>query len=105
MLRFDDMEVQVVQGTNNKEDVNLYFDMDSGLLLRMVRYSDTIVGRVPTEIDFTDYRDVNGVKMPFKFESIWTDNRTITELTGIQANAPIDAALFNQPAPAPPSKQ
>jgi photosynthetic reaction center cytochrome c subunit len=105
MATIDEKEVVVVQGTSNKQDLNLYFDAGTGLLVRMVRYADTAVGRIPTEIDFTDYRDVNGVKFPFKFESIWTDNRTMTELTSIQTNTQIDAAIFNRPAPAPPSKQ
>jgi hypothetical protein len=105
MAAIDEKEVVVVQGTSSKQDVNLYFDAESGLLVRMVRYADTIVGKVPTEIDFSDYRDVNGVKFAFKFESIWTDNRTMTELSSIQTNTQIDAAIFNRPAPAPPSKQ
>jgi photosynthetic reaction center cytochrome c subunit len=105
MATIDEKEVVVVQGTSNKQDVNLYFDAQTSLLVRMVRYADTIVGKVPTEIDFSDYRDVNGVKLAFKFESIWTDNRTMTELSSIQTNTQIDATIFNRPAPAPPSKQ
>src|SRR5262245_26312194 len=54
MATIDEKEVVVVQGTSNKQDVNLYFDANTGLLVRMVRYADTIVGRVPTEIDFMD---------------------------------------------------
>jgi hypothetical protein len=101
----DEKEVLVVQGTSNKQDVNLYLDANTSLLLRLVRYADTAVGRVPTEIDFMDYRDVNGVKFPFKFETIWTDNRTMTELNSIQVNTQIEAGIFNRPAPAPPSNQ
>ena len=100
----DDKDVQVVQGTSNKENINLYFDVDSGLLLRMVRFADTIVGKVPTQLDFSNYKDVNGVKMPFTIITTWTDNQTTTEVTTIQANAAIDAARFNRPAPAPPPK-
>lgn len=103
-VNIDDEEVQVVQGTSNNQNVNLYFDEETGLLMRMVRYADTAVGRVPTQIDFEDYREVNGVKMPFKFTTTWTDNLTVTELTSVEANIPIDAARFNMPAPAPPPK-
>jgi hypothetical protein len=45
--------------------VRLYFDQSSGLLLRMVRYTDTPIGRNPTQIDYADYREVDGVKVPF----------------------------------------
>ena len=44
--------------------MNFYFDQ-AGLLVRIVRYVDTAVGRVPTQVDYGDYRDVAGVKVPF----------------------------------------
>jgi photosynthetic reaction center cytochrome c subunit len=100
----DDKDVQVVQGTSNGQNLNLYFDEETGLLLRMVRFADTIVGRVPTQLDFSDYKVVNGVKLPHKIIATWTDNQTTTELTSLQANAPIEATRFNRPAPAPPPK-
>src|SRR6185369_10093195 len=98
----DNREVRVVQGTNPRQPpVNFYFDAESGLLVRVLRFGDTPVGRVPTEIDFSDYRDVSGVKMPFKWITTWTNGQATTELTQIQANAPIDAARLTRPAPAP----
>jgi hypothetical protein len=51
--------------------VRLYFDQKSGLLVRAVRYAETPVGRNPTQIDYADYRDVEGVKIPFR----WTLSR------------------------------
>jgi outer membrane lipoprotein-sorting protein len=79
--------------------VNFYFDQ-SGLLVRVLRFSDTAVGRVPTQIDYSDYRDVAGVKLPFKWIITWTNGQTTTELSQIQPNTTIDAARFNRPAPA-----
>jgi hypothetical protein len=70
----------------------------------MVRFADSLMGRVPTQMDFSNYKDVNGVKLPFTIITTWTDNQTTTELTSIQANTAIDAAKFNRPAPAPPPK-
>jgi len=100
----DDREVQVLQGTNPRQPpVNLYFDQ-SGLLVRLVRFVDTAVGRVPTQIDYADYRDVGGTKLPFKWTATWTDGQSTAELTEIQTNAPIDSAKFARPAPAPPPK-
>ena len=96
----DDREVQFVQGTNpGQPPVNLYFD-ESGMLVRLVRFVDTPIGRVPTQIDYADYRVVSGVKMPFRWTSTWTDGQTIIELTEMQPNVPIDAAKFGKPAPA-----
>jgi len=95
----DNREVQVVQGTNPRQPpVKLYFDQNSGLLVRLVRYSETAIGRVPTQIDYSDYRDVAGVKMPFRWTVTWTDNQTFIELSDVRPNVPIDAARFARPA-------
>ena len=100
----DDKPVRVLQGTNPRQlPVNLYFD-DSGLLVRAVRFVDTAVGRIPTQIDYSDYREVAGVKMPFRLIVTWTDGQSTIELSEIQPNTPIDAAKFAKPAPAPPLK-
>ena len=98
-------ETQVVQGfTVTGSPVKLYFDKQSGLLVRQVRYTSTAVGSLPTQIDYSDYREVAGVKMPFRVMTSWADGRTLTELTDVQPNVPIDAARFAQPAPASRAK-
>jgi len=98
----DDKDVTVLQGTNPRQPpVNLYFD-DSGLLVRLVRFVDTAIGRIPTQIDYTDYREIAGVKFPFKITSTWTDGQATVELTDVQPNVNIDAAKFARPAPAKP---
>ena len=99
----DDRAVQIVQGINPASDllpVNLYFDSKSGLLVRWVRWNQTPVGPVPTQIDYDDYRDVAGVKMPFTWTVSQTYMQMTIKLTGIQENVPIDAARFAKPAPA-----
>ena len=98
----DDKDVTVLQGTNPRQPpVNLYFDQ-SGLLVRLVRFVDTAIGRIPTQIDYADYREVGGIKMPHKITSTWTDGQATIELTDVQANAAIDAAKLSKPAPAKP---
>jgi photosynthetic reaction center cytochrome c subunit len=101
----DDREVEVVEGnTAGKSPVKLYFDKESGLLVRQVRYRDTAVGPIPTQIDYSDYREVSGIKMAFHWTVTWTDGRSTTEVSDVQTNVPIDASKFAQPAaaPAPP---
>ena len=73
-------------------------------MVRLVRFVDTAVGRVPTQIDYADYREVSGVKMPFRWTATWTDGQSTTELSDVQPNVQIDAAKFARPAPAPPPK-
>ncbi len=99
----DDVPVQVLQGINpGLLPVNLYFDSKSGLLARWVRWNDTPVGPVPTEINYADYRDVAGVKMPFTWTASQTYMQMTIKLSEIQPNVPVDAALFAQPAPGIP---
>ena len=95
----EDRDVQIVQGTGDgRYPVNLYFDSQSGLLVRTVRYTDSPVGLSPTQVDYADYRDVSGVKMPFRWTVTWLDGRSSVELSEILPNAPIDAAKFARPA-------
>jgi photosynthetic reaction center cytochrome c subunit len=97
----DDRDVVVLQGTNPRQPpLKLYFDTKSGLLVRQVRYSDSPIGMVPTQVEYADYRDVSGVKVPFKWTVTWTDNQTFIELTAVQPNVSIDASRFARPRPA-----
>ncbi|MSO82849.1 MAG: photosynthetic reaction center cytochrome c subunit [Acidobacteria bacterium] len=97
----DGREVQIVQGlTAGRPSANFYFDED-GLLVRMVRWTETPVGSVPTQIDYADYRNVAGVKVPFRRTVSQTYMQMTLELTDVQPNAQIDAARFAKPAPAP----
>jgi photosynthetic reaction center cytochrome c subunit len=93
-----DRPVNVVQGTGPRGMLaTMCFDQQSGLLLRVVRYGKTQIGRVPTQIDYSDYRDVGGIKMPFHMTFAWLDGRDAIQLSDIQTNVPIDDAKFGRP--------
>lgn len=95
----DDRDMTLVQGTmNGKFPVNLYFDDESALLARTVTYADSPVGLAPMEVDYADYRDLAGVKLPFKVIVTWLDGRSTIQLTEVQTNVPIDASKFARPA-------
>ena len=96
-----DTDVQVVQGTGaGKTPIKLYFDKNSGLLVRTVRYTNTVVGPIPTQVDYSDYRAAAGVKMPFKWTTTWVSGQSTTQLNELQPNVAIDAARFAKPAAA-----
>jgi len=95
-----DKEVNVIQGMGaGKTRFKLYFEAESGLLARQVRYSDTPIGMVPIQVDYSDYREVAGVKMPFKIVITWTDGQSIIELSQVQPNATIGPEKFSKPLP------
>jgi photosynthetic reaction center cytochrome c subunit len=99
-----DTDVRIVQAKKASGlPIKLYFEEESGLLARVVRYSESPVGRVPTQIDYSDYRDVAGVKIPFKWTSTWTDGRTVFELSSVQVNAGVPATRFAKPTPPAPA--
>jgi len=94
-----DREVQPVQGnTAGGATVTLCFDAESGVLSRLVRYSESPVGRLVTQVDYAEYREVAGVRIPFRWTVSWLNGRSVFELTDVQPNVPIDAARFARPA-------
>lgn len=100
----DGRDVWVVQGrlAPGTPQVKLYFDKESGLLTRLVRHTASPVGLNPTQIDYADYRDVSGVKMPFRWVVSWTDGQSTIQLDDVRLNVPIADARFARPAqPAP----
>lgn len=101
----DERELTVLEGTTAAgTKVKLYFDPTSGLLVRMVRFTNLPVGFIPTETDYSDYRDVSGIKVPFRVNKTWVDGRSVTELSSFEMNAPIDKSKFAKPAPPAPIK-
>jgi len=92
-------DTQMIQGTGDgRYPVNLYFDTKSGLLARVVRYTESPVGLNPTQIDYADYREVAGVRMPHRVTVTWLDGRSNMELSEIRPNVAIEVAKFARPA-------
>lgn len=79
--------------------VELYFDKQSGLLIREVRYAQSPLGQNPTQIGYSDYRDVAGVKLPFRWTSSTPTGRFTIQVGSAQANASIPVSRFEKPQP------
>ena len=98
--KIDGRDVSVLQGLREgKPPVNFYLDQQSGLLVRLVRYVDTPVGRNPVQIDYADYRDADGVKIPYRWTISRARGRFTIQIEQVQQNTPIDAQKFAPPAP------
>jgi hypothetical protein len=90
--------VYVLQGRNPSGLLGtLYFDTKSHLLVRYVRRTPSPVGRITIQQDFDDYRDVNGVKFPFKYSFLWLDGRFNAIISDVKVNVPVEAAKFAKP--------
>ncbi len=96
-----DKDVDVVEGyAPGRTRVKLFFGQQSGLLLRQLRYVRTIVGTNPYQIDYSDYRDVKGVKLPHQWVATWTNGQSTWRVTEVQADTPVPAERFAKPAAA-----
>lgn len=95
-------DVYVVSG-GSAGDVaaKFYFDEHSGLLLRILRYSDSPIGRNPTQVDYSDYRDEGKLKVPFQRTISTPRSRYGIRIEQVQDNVPIDDTKFTRPAATP----
>ncbi len=104
--KIGDREVFIVGGrtTDNKRE-RLFFDAESGLLLRRITYTESPIGVIPQQVDFEDYRDVEGVKLPFtvRVSSVEPGLVSTRKYTEIKLNVPVDNSKFTMPAPAAPA--
>jgi len=95
-----DKEVnQLIGVRQGQPPVRFFFDAQSGLLVRMVRYAETPLGRNPTQVDYADYRDSGGVKIPYQWTVARPAGRFTIKVDQVQQNVPIDDAKFAKPAP------
>jgi hypothetical protein len=84
---------------------SLYFDTQTGLLLRKQTVLPTPIGDSPFQMDFEDYRDTgSGVKIPFVIHMNPANPRTelapdaTLRITKVEDNTAIDSAKFVKPA-------
>jgi outer membrane lipoprotein-sorting protein len=100
----DHVAYLVIGQREGKTPLKLYFDEQSGLLVRLVRFGETPLGRLPTQIDFADYRDAEGVRIPFRWTLARPGGRFTIQISEVKQNVPVDDAKFARP-PAPAAEQ
>ena len=98
--KIDGREVQMVRGMlpDNQGQETLYFDSQSGLLVRRVTVLRTALGGIPQQYDYSDYREVNGVKIPFVTKVSTPENIQTRTITEAKFNVPVDEKDFSVPA-------
>jgi photosynthetic reaction center cytochrome c subunit len=96
--KIDDHPAYVLIGQREgKPAMLLYFDEQSGLLVRMVRFADTAVGLLPTQIDYADYKESDGVEVPLRWTLSRPEGRFTIQISEIQQNVPVDESKFVKP--------
>ena len=105
--KIDGHDTYLVEGREEgRPPLRLYFDTQTGLLLRLVRYAQSPLGLNPTQIDYADYREADGVKLPFRWTLSRPGNRFTIQVEEMKQNVPVDDAKFTPPPPpAQPGQQ
>jgi outer membrane lipoprotein-sorting protein len=104
--KIDGHDTYLVVGRNEGQPpLRLYLDQQSGQLLRLVRYAETALGRMPTQIDYADYRDEGGVKIPLRWTLARPGGRFTIQISQVEQNVPVEDAKFAPPPMPPPSDQ
>jgi photosynthetic reaction center cytochrome c subunit len=99
--KVNDRDAWVLVGTNTSgKRERLFFDAETGLLLRRVVLNQTILGLDPIQTDYLDYREVDGVKLPFAIQVSSLDyfhNAQTRTFSQIKQNVPVDDSKFEPP--------
>lgn len=97
--RIGDRDALIVQSTTPSGRQRLWFDAENGLLLRRVTYMPTPIGDVPMQTDYSDYRDVDGMKIPFtvRVDSVDPWIGATRRYSEIHIGAKIDPSVFVMP--------
>jgi photosynthetic reaction center cytochrome c subunit len=103
MQRVGEREAYLVENATDAKTEHYYFDSQTGLLLRKMTLNKTVLMPFPEQLDFEDYRDVDGVKVPFtiRYSAIDTYDSWTRTFTEIKRNALVDDTVFAMPI-APP---
>ena len=92
-----DAWVVMVRQPNSQFTDMLYFDVESGLLVRRTTLRRTALGPLPTTFDLSDYREVDGVKMPYKVTISTPESIQTVQVAEMKANVPIEDSRFEMP--------
>jgi len=87
----------VVESRGARHLDRLYFDMQTGLLYKRAGDTHTPLGDYPYETVYEDYRDIDGVKVPFRTIGRSTNDSTSYTFSEIRFNQPIDPTRFARP--------
>ncbi len=99
--KIGDRDALVMTGSRDGKSLTLFFDAETGLLLRKSETSTLLVGSIPEQVDYEDYQMVDGVKLPMTIKtfSVIGGNTGTRKLTEVKHNVSIDGTIFNAPKP------
>ena len=105
LAKVDDRDAYILTIRDNSTQLTqLFFDVDSGLLLRRVNVTNTMLGPLNVQWDFSDYRDVNGLKLPFviRTSDVAAFDTTVRKFSEIKVEPSRDDSIFEPPRTSSP---
>jgi photosynthetic reaction center cytochrome c subunit len=104
MEKIGDRDAYRVVGTRPDGSAidRLYFDVQTGLLLRSYTTMQSVLGSFPEETNYDDYRVVSGLKVPFTLVSVSLEGNRTYKWSQVDMNAPVEDSRFTKPLPPPP---
>ena len=97
--KIGDRDMYVIIAANQGQmPVRMYFDQQTGLLARVVQYVDTGLGRNPVEVNYSDYRAADGIKVPFHWQVARPLGHFDIQIDEVHQNVTIDDSKFAKPA-------
>lgn len=93
--RIDGRDVYLVTGSladNTRE--RLYFDVATGLLVRRVSSSATVLGQFQYQVDYSDFKDFGGVMLPTTIRFAVPNISWTRKIAEVKNNAKIDPSKF-----------
>ena len=97
--KIGDHDADVLNGSaEGLAPVRLYFDPQTGLLLRVIHYTVTPLGRLPAQVDFADYRDQDDVKVPYRMTMTQRNSSITVQFDQVRQNGSVEDSKFLKPA-------
>jgi photosynthetic reaction center cytochrome c subunit len=100
VARINDREsYQVIIEDGSTQSIQLFFDVESGLLLRRVNVTNTMLGPLNVQWDFSDYRDVSGIKVPFviRTSDVSSYDTVVRRFSEIKIDSSLNENVFDVP--------
>ncbi len=98
--KIGDRDTYILEATvpEGSEPTKMYFDTQTGLLLRAVSQHHGTDGVTQFREDFEDYRDVDGIKVPFTSRQTNGDTTYTMTISEVHHNVELDDSEFAKPA-------
>jgi hypothetical protein len=97
--KIDDRDAYVVEASSGDLGTDkIYFDAQNGLVLRIVGQHHTVDGPATFTEDFSDFREVDGIKLPYTVRQESPSSTFTIKFTEIRHNEAIEDASFAKPA-------